>query len=364
MLKGLKRVFFFKSTISSTPENIKLQVMEENRKFAIVWSTVQILYWGYCLLMSTRHPDFLVCRNIYAWALSASVVNLLLAFFVVPKVPRLIHVVALGVDAAFLGAGVAVAIHLAPKTIIIFASVLIVPVLFISDLLMPLILLTVNIILFMIVGKPAMEFSAYRWTLPNMILFSTLGLILGYYVNGTRFERFLFADAAVKLAELERRYSYYDPMTGLYNRRAYSEITDQFGSKMPAYCCVVMVDVNGLKQVNDRLGHEAGDQLIIDAAECLRQGFKGTDTIYRIGGDEFCVVITDAETDAGQCLKRTEECCKRWEGKFVSGLSLSYGYADSREFNDMDSIEKAADQRMYQFKREYYASKGMDRRRR
>ena len=127
MIRKLKEILLYQTAGNGDLKSIHAQVMEENRKFAIVWSTVQILYWGYCLLMSTRNPDFLVCRSIYAWALSASVVNLLLAFFVVPRVPRLIHVVALGVDAAFLGAGVAVAIHLAPKTIIIFASLLIVP---------------------------------------------------------------------------------------------------------------------------------------------------------------------------------------------------------------------------------------------
>ena len=364
MLEVLRRFFFYGSSLDSTPENVKRQIMEENGKFAIVWSIVHIIYWAYCLFMSTRQPDFLVCRDIYAWALTACVITLLLALFAAPRVPWLLYCIAFGLDAAFLGAGAAIAIRLAPKTIIIFASVLIVPVLFISDLILPMILLAADIIVFAVAGKPVMEPSAYSWALSNMILFSSLGLILGYTVNRTRFERYLFADAAVKLAELEKRYSYYDQMTGLYNRRAYSEITDRFLAEMPAYCCLVMADVNGLKQINDSRGHEAGDQLIIDSSKCLREGFKGIDTVYRIGGDEFCVIITDAETDVAQCLKRTEQCCDGWKDRYVNGLSLSYGYADSREFSDIASIQKAADQRMYQFKRQYYADKGMDRRRR
>ena len=364
MLRRLRALFFYEYSISSIPDNVKAQIMEENRKFAIIWSMVQIIYWGFCLFMSTRQDDFLLCRHIYAFALAVSVIMVLSALFVVPGVPGLIRLVVIGTDATFLGAGIAIARHLAPKTIIIFASVLIVPVLFICDALSTLILLIINIIVFAIVGRSGMEPSAYSWTLTNLIIFSSIGFILGYFVNRTRYERYVFADSAVKLAELQSRYAYCDQMTGLHNRRAYSEKTDQFALEMPAYCCMVMVDINGLKEINDRLGHEAGDELIIGSAECLRQGFGGIDTVYRIGGDEFCVILTDADTDTGQCLKRMEECCAGWKGEHVNGISFSYGYADSKEFPDIDSIQKAADRRMYEFKRQFYISRGVDRRRR
>ena len=264
----------------------------------------------------------------------------------------------------FLGAGIGVALNLAPKTIIIFASVLVVPVLFISNLLPTLVLLLLNVITLALLGSSRMDAETFSWTLTNLIIFSTIGLVLGYFVNRTRFERYLFADSAVKLAELQKRYAYYDQMTNLQNRRAYDEMISRFAAEMPAYCCVVTADINGLKEINDRLGHEAGDELISASAECLRRGFPGVSTIYRIGGDEFCLFITDADTDAGQCLKRMEEYCAAWQGKHVNGFSLSYGYADSKEFPDIDSIRREADQRMYQFKRQYYMNSGKDRRRR
>lgn len=364
MLRKLRKSNIFKYAFNEIPENVKAEIREENRKFAVIWSCAHILYWSYCLFMSTRLHDFLVCRPIYAVALAVCAAALLLALFAVPRIPWLIQLVAFAVDAAFLGAGVAIALRLAPKTIIVFASVLTVPVLFISDLLTPTILLTVDIIVFAIIGKSAMEPSAYSWVLPNMIIFSSIGLIMGYFVNKARYERYLFADSAAKLAELQTRYAYFDQMTGLQNRRAYSELTDRYALEMPAYCCLIMVDINGLKQINDRLGHEAGDELIIGSAECLRQGFKETDAVYRIGGDEFCILLLDTDIDTGQRLKQIEECCARWKGKYVNGISLSYGYADSKEFSDFNSIQKATDQRMYQFKRQYYQNSGTDRRRR
>ena len=364
MLRRLKSIFLYDNFISSGRESVKSQIIEENRKFAVSWSIAHILYWSFCLVMSTMKPDYLLCRPIYAVALAASAVSLLLALFIVPRVPVLIQAVSLLVDVVFLGAGIAVAMYLAPKTIIIFASVLVVPVLFISNLLPTLILLIGNAVVFSIVGRAGMDPETYSWTLTNLIIFSTIGLVLGYFVNKTRFERYIFADSAVKLAELQTRYAYIDQMTELQNRRAFEEMNTRVREEMPGYCCLVLADINGLKQINDRIGHEAGDELITASAECLRRGFAGIDSIYRIGGDEFCVFITDEETGTARCLEQVAESCAGWKGKYVNGFSLSYGYADSKEFPDIDSIRRAADERMYQFKRQFYINNGKDRRRR
>ncbi len=364
MFKRLKSIFLYDSFIFRGESSVRSQIMEENRKFAIIWSIVHILYWGFCLVMSTMKPDYLLCRDIYAVALAVAAVSLLMALFVVPKVNWTVQIVAVAVNLVFLGAGIAVALHLAPKTIIIFASVLVVPVLFISNLLPTLILLILNTVVFALIGNSRMDPETYSWTLTNLIIFSTIGLVLGYFVNRTRFERYLFADSAVKLAELQKRYAYYDQMTGLQNRRAYEELISRFTAELPAYCCVITADINGLKETNDKLGHEAGDELITASAECFRRGFPGVNTIYRIGGDEFCIFITDPDMDVGRCLNRMAEYCAGWQRKNVNGFSLSYGYADSKEFPDIDSIRREADQRMYQFKRQYYINSGKDRRRR
>ena len=361
MFRKLKAFLLYENSISGDLKSVRNQITEENRRFAVIWSIANILYWSFCLFMSTRTPDYHQCQNIYAVALAVSIATLLLSVFAAPKALKLVRPISIAVDAVFLGAGIGVALNLAPKTIIIFASVLVVPVFFISDTLSTLCLLIINAVVFLFLGR-SMDPDTYRWTLTNLIIFSSIGLVLGYFVNRARFERFFFAESAVKLAELQTQYAYYDQMTGLHNRRAYSEISDRFTEKIPAYCCLVMVDINGLKEINDRLGHEAGDELIAATADCLRRGFEGIDTLYRIGGDEFCALLTDADTDAGQCMKRTEEYCAEWKGNYVKGISVSHGYADSKEYPDFESIRKEADRRMYQFKRQYYMNNGKDRR--
>jgi diguanylate cyclase (GGDEF)-like protein len=244
----------------------------------------------------------------------------------------------------------------------IFASVLIVPVFFISDTLTTSIMLILNAAVFALVGKNSMETETFRWTMTNLIIFSSIGLVVGYFVNKARFERFVFAESAMQLAELQTRYAYYDQMTGLQNRRAYEEKIDQYRKNMPSGCCVVMADINGLKQMNDNLGHEAGDELIIGSAECLRQSFHHDEWIYRVGGDEFCVITDGTAENVEECLKQLEVVGSQWKGRHVNGISISCGHASDKEFDDFDSMLKAADERMYAYKSNYYRITGKERR--
>ena len=370
MIRKLRQILFYETSMGSYSQ-IREQIMEENRRFAIIWSSAQILYWTYCLIMSAKAPDFQICRNIYFMSFSICIAALILAVFAAPKAPWLIPLTALAIDFAILGAGIGIARLLAPKTIIIFASVLIVPVFFICDVLSTIVILVLNAAAFALIGNKGMEPEAFRWTLVNMIIFSSVGLVLGYFVNKARFERYYFAHSAVqlaesnaKLAELQTRYANYDQMTSLKNRRAYAEKIDRYAENMPSGCCVIMVDINGLKVMNDSYGHDAGDELITGTAECLRRSFSDADSIYRIGGDEFCVIMEGPEDRAMECLRQLEINTSRWKGKFVDRISVSYGFASDKEFDDFDSMLKAADRRMYAFKSNYYKASGKDRRHR
>ena len=359
-MERIKHFLLYRTSSESNYQAVRIQIMEENRIFAIRWSAVQMLYWGYCLFMTTREPDFLMCRNIYVMAL-------VLCY---PVDAERVHI---GGDVFLLyhETHEELLVSLAPKTIIIFASVLIVPAFFISDTLSTIILFILNAAMFAAIGKNSMEAEAYRWTLTNLIIFSSVGIAFGYFINKARYERYVYSEFAVQLAEsnaelvkLQTRYAYYDQMTGLQNRRAFEEKTDQFMERMPSGCCVVMIDINGLKKMNDRLGHHAGDELITGTAQCLQQSFPDVESIYRIGGDEFCVIMTGTTDRVEECLKQLENAAGRWKGEYVSGISVSYGFAADKEFDDFDSMLKAADQRMYAFKRNFYITSGNDRRHR
>ena len=125
-----------------------------------------------------------------------------------------------------------------------------------------------------------------------------------------------------------------------------------------------MLDVNGFKQTNDVFGHDAGDELIIGTAECIRAAFPETEDVFRLGGDEFCVIITESEEYIKNSLAVLERVTAGYQGKFVNAISISWGTASSRDSADIESIVKEADAKMYESKRDYYFRKGLDRRKR
>lgn len=156
--------------------------------------------------------------------------------------------------------------------------------------------------------------------------------------------------------------SHIDSLTKLYNRRAYeSDINESdFDTENLVY---VSVDVNELKVANDNLGHEAGDELLVGAADCMRQCFSPYGKVYRTGGDEFVVILYASEEELENIQKDFEEVTNLWSGKIVDHLSASCGYVERRKFRDLSisEIAKLADDRMYEAKAEWYKKKGVDR---
>lgn len=155
-----------------------------------------------------------------------------------------------------------------------------------------------------------------------------------------------------------------DELTGCFNRCAYEE--DIRGLSTEKNFWYVLVDVNGLKDVNDNLGHAAGDELIRGTAYCMKQSFSAVGKVYRIGGDEFAAVLYGKNEDLFERQVKFSEQITEWKGNRAKSLSVSCGYVSSRERNwdSVLEIARVADERMYQDKAVYYERKERDRRRR
>lgn len=156
-----------------------------------------------------------------------------------------------------------------------------------------------------------------------------------------------------------------DELTGLYNRRAYEEdILEYSAAPLSNDFVYASIDVNGLKIVNDEIGHAAGDELIKGAADCMIKAFGNYGKVYRTGGDEF-VSIFFANKELLESIKdELEFAMDNWSGELVPSVSLSVGYVTEDECKDETilDIAKIADKRMYQAKTAYYSKKGVDRR--
>ena len=154
----------------------------------------------------------------------------------------------------------------------------------------------------------------------------------------------------------------YDVLTGVRNRRAFDS---HKATLFPArnYSLIVF-DINGLKPVNDNMGHKEGDKLIMGVANLLANSFYGIGKIYRIGGDEFCIICDEKdEKRVSLALAEMEESIARANknnrNKFT--ISVSYGMEIHKADDNRDSQEvfNTADGRMYEMKQDYYRKKNI-----
>lgn len=168
-----------------------------------------------------------------------------------------------------------------------------------------------------------------------------------------------------KLAQ-EKAYSdsINDSLTGLKNRRAHDAFVAELEQEEKPFVCIISIDLNGLKTVNDELGHAAGDELISGAAECLSKAFNGIGNIYRMGGDEFEVISTSENADIEAAVSNLKKICEAWHGTYVKELTMSIGVASGENINLQTFAEllKTADERMYEDKRQFYLQTGKNRR--
>ena len=155
-----------------------------------------------------------------------------------------------------------------------------------------------------------------------------------------------------------------DALTGLLSRYAYNNSLDKYTTDMPESLVAFSIDINGLKGVNDTLGHEAGDELICGAAACIKNVFDEVGSCYRTGGDEFIVLASMSKKEVVKCVQDIEKLTKNWTGSLVDSLALSVGYAVLEEHKDCNCSEliQVADKQMYMAKDEYYRTTKIDRR--
>lgn len=156
-----------------------------------------------------------------------------------------------------------------------------------------------------------------------------------------------------------------DELTNFLNRRAYEQDIKQLEESLDKNFVYVSMDINGLKDVNDELGHNAGDELIRGAANCMRETFKDIGRIYRIGGDEF-VALLNADAEQIEILReRFHNEVAYWSGTLVKSLSISCGCVSCAEEGipqNIKAIAVLADKRMYEDKEAYYRRNGYNRR--
>ena len=168
--------------------------------------------------------------------------------------------------------------------------------------------------------------------------------------------------AAIKRIRLQdelKEQAIHDSLTGLNNRYYLKKILDREVKRSKRYkhsMAFLMVDVNRFKEINDRYGHQVGDEVLKEVALSLRESVRETDIVIRYGGDEFLLILleTDGEADVvKQRIVKNFTLRNKNDGwiEFPVTLSIGSAYWDSKDHKSVEEILNEADRRMYEDKK-------------
>lgn len=191
------------------------------------------------------------------------------------------------------------------------------------------------------------ENPAIRHTdIANGVIFAAISMIISTYMTCIAVENFVIKDRMTHLAS-------FDQLTRLQNRNAYELSLPGYPARAAASLSCVYLDANGLHELNNQKGHDAGDRMLKTVANALSGQF-GSGDCFRVGGDEFIAFAPDVSPAE---LERKTAALRRTVEK--SGYHASLGVSTrSVDGLDMYTLVKAAEKAMYQDKSEFYAATG------
>lgn len=179
-------------------------------------------------------------------------------------------------------------------------------------------------------------------------------------------DRKMMEEKLEETLEKVRNMSLTDELTQLYNRRGFETHGEQqmkIAERNKRGLSVVFVDLNGMKTINDELGHKEGDRALVAASDVLRKTFREADILCRLGGDEFAVLAVETDESSAKVMtdrlqQNVEEFNQVSGSKFRLSLSTGIALYDPHHPTTIQQLLDRADAKMYETKQKFYAEKG------
>lgn len=352
-LTGIKKAILCGGAEEAEYSRVKDELRKSNRGIVKGFSLLSAVILAAMFFASLAVKSLSGNRMLYGGGFLAAVVIYVVAVFPGKNNATLMLADMYLFSAALFCVGIVLGTVLGPKEIsaTYIAFLLAIPQLFTDRPYRMYILIVTSVIVFIAAVIRVKDPSTWNSDITNAVVFGFISLILCTYSINTRVSRYCLQERIRFMAEN-------DQLTGLKNRNYYEQSLASaaiLGCK--ALFCVY-VDVNGLHELNDTQGHEAGDRMLQYVASVMQHQFGEKDT-FRIGGDEFVALGVDKDYDTVLALTENMKHAVESAGYHIS-VGISHKLKNGIE---IDALVKEAEMQMYSDKTAYYQQNGLDRRR-
>ena len=351
-MERLKKLVVSAGIEESDYRQVLPELRKTNRGGLVVFSVVTLVFLAAMMVLSYFSKELEGNRLLYA--LSAVVVGVVALLTLGPARdhPGLVLPLVYVYDAVLLTFGIVLGTVTVPDevTATYIALILTVPQVFIDRPYRQYALLFGSVAIFIFMVVTHKDPVTWNSDIVNSIVFASVSAIACTYNNKIKVERFC-------LEETIRYMAQNDQLTGLKNRNSFEETLSKYSASEPDDLYCVYVDVNGLHELNNTEGHDAGDRMLKYVAESLQSIFGKSDS-YRIGGDEYVALGEGhSEAELPEMIKRLRQAAA--DAGYHVAVGMEHQSAGRPE---IDGLIKEAEKKMYADKSAYYRQSGMDRR--
>lgn len=350
MLNKIKKIFLYANAEKSDFDQVFDEITKENHRNLLVYSSISAVGMIAMILASffdaslvKNRPAYLICAVLSFLLMILSVRNR-------KKSGTALYVGMYIFVSMLLIFGIILGTFVEPNEVSVSFPILMfaVPLFFTDRPIRMNIAVSVGIGLYYLAALYTQDEVMIGYNMSNILPYGIVAMVVGTYLMQIKVRQHVLEYQNKFLIES-------DQLTGILNRRSFEQHMEMLRTKgAEAGMLICAFDVNGLKKVNDTLGHHAGDELIRGAAQCIQGVFGVYGKCYRIGGDEFAAVLMEARPAEEVLKEALSKRCSCFNGVYVTGMSISIGMVEAKEGDNIDDLIRRADKEMYRDKKRYH----------